>query len=221
MGRHMADKKIKRPVTRGVAKVPVVMQMEALECGAASLAMVMAYYGKWVPLEQVRIDCGVSRDGSNAKNMLLAARSHGFEANGYRFESGALRKEGMFPCIIHWEFNHFVVCNGFKGKYAIINDPARGTVKVPMEEFDKAFTGICLQITPGEAFKPSGKRKSVVDFARKRLVGAGSAVAFVALTTIISYLFGIINPVMSRIFYDRLLTLLAVWELMRKESNYS
>ncbi len=202
----MGDKRIKKPVTRGVAKVPVVMQMEALECGAASLAMVMAFYNKWVPLEQVRIDCGVSRDGSNAKNMLLAARSYGFEANGYRFEAEALRKEGKFPCIIHWEFNHFVVCNGFKGKYAIINDPARGTVKVPMEEFDKAFTGICLQITPGESFKPSGKRKSVVDFARKRLVGAGAAVAFVALTTIVSYLFGIINPVMSQVFLDRILS---------------
>ena len=78
----MSQKKVKQPVSKGRAKVPVVMQMEALECGAACLTMVMAYYDKWVPLEQVRLDCGVSRDGSNAKNVLIAARSYGFEAQG-------------------------------------------------------------------------------------------------------------------------------------------
>ena len=123
-------KKIKSPVTGGVAKVPVVMQMEALECGAASLAMVLAYYGKWVPLEQVRVDCGVSRDGSNARNILRAARSYGLVAKGYRYEPEALRKEGKFPCIIHWNFNHFVVLNGFRGKKAVLNDPAKGTYTV-------------------------------------------------------------------------------------------
>ena len=85
---------IKAPVEKGVAKVPVVMQMEALECGAASLTMVLAYYGKWIPLEQVRSDCGVSRDGSNAKNVLRAARSYGLNAKGYRYEPDALKKHG-------------------------------------------------------------------------------------------------------------------------------
>ena len=202
----MAEKKIRRPVTGGRAKVPVVMQMEALECGAASLAMVMAYYDKWVPLEQVRVDCGVSRDGSNAKNVLLAARSYGFEAQGYRCEVDGL-KEGMsFPCIIHWNFNHFVVLDGFQGNYAWINDPARGEVKVPMSEFDSSFTGICIQITPGPDFEPGGKRKSTLAFARSRLSGAGVAVAFVLLSSLIGYLFGIVNPVFSRFFMDRLLT---------------
>ncbi len=89
------------------------MQMEALECGAASLCMVMAYYEKWVPLEQVRRDCGVSRDGSKASNILKAARSYGFTAKGYRFEPEQLREKGTFPCIIHWEFNHFhALCGG-------------------------------------------------------------------------------------------------------------
>ena len=199
-------KTIKKPVVKGVAKVPVIMQMEALECGAACLAMIMAYYDKWVPLEQVRVDCGVSRDGSNAKNVLIAARNYGFEAKGYRFEPESLRDEGEFPCIVHWDFNHFVVCNGFKGDYVYLNDPARGTVKVTMKDFDKSFTGICLFIEPSESFVPSGKKKSVLDFARKRLTGAKPAIIFVALTTIISYLFSIINPVMSQIFMDRLLT---------------
>lgn len=203
----MTDKaKIKSPVTKGVAKVPVIMQMEALECGAASLAMVMAYYGKWIPLEQVREDCGVSRDGSNARNMLVAARSYGFIAKGYRYEPEEFKEEGKFPCIIHWNFNHFVVLNGFKGGKAIINDPAGGTKAVTMEEFDKAFTGICLMIEPGEDFKPSGKPKSVLKFVRNRLKGAGVAVAFVVICSLITALMGVIQPGFSRIFYDRLLT---------------
>ena len=202
----MSQKQIRKPVTRGRAHVPVVMQMEALECGAASLAMVMAYYDKWVPLEQVRLDCGVSRDGSNARNMLVAARSYGFEAQGFRCEISALRENMSFPCIIHWNFNHFVVLDGFQGNYAWINDPARGEVRVPMDDFDRAFTGICLQITPGEGFVPGGKKKSTLEFAKKRLHGAGAAVVFVLLSTIIGYLFGIINPIFSGFFMDHLLT---------------
>ena len=209
----MADEKtprtgkpIRQPLTSGVAKVPVIMQMEALECGAACLAMVSAYYEKWVPLEQVRLDCGVSRDGSNAKNVLLAGRSYGFEVKGFRMDMAGLKNAATFPCIIHWEFDHFVVLNGFKGNYAYINDPARGTVKITMEQLDESFTGIVMTFNPGPDFKPSGKPKSTLEFARRRLHGAGAAVIFVALTTIITYLFGIINPVMSRIFYDRLLT---------------
>ena len=204
----MSEKKvkIKSTVTKGAAKVPVIMQLEALECGAASLAMVMAYYDKWVPLEQVRADCGVSRDGSNAKNIAKAAKSYGFKVQAFSRTPESIREKGKFPCIIHWNFNHFVVLNGFKGKYACINDPARGFVKVGPEEFDRAFTGITLNIIPSDSFEPSGKRKSTLDFARKRLIGAGAAVAFVMLTTVISSLFGIINPVMSKIFMDRLLS---------------
>ena len=205
----MAEKKARQPVRNGVARVPVIMQMEALECGAACLAMVLAYYGKWVPLEQVRLDCGVSRDGSNMKNVYLAARNYGLDSHGYRMEPEALRNSGSFPCIIHWNFNHFVVLDGFKGNKAVINDPARGIVQVPMEQFDEAFTGLVMTFEPTESFISSGKRKSTLAFARKRLKGAAPAVVFVILTSVISYLFGIINPVMSRIFYDRLLNGLA------------
>ncbi len=195
-----------QPLTKGVAKVPVIMQMEALECGAASLAMILAYYKKWIPLEQVRLDCGVSRDGSNLKNIFLAAVSYGLEVKGYRMEIDAMKTSATFPCIIHWNFNHFVVLNGFKKNKAVLNDPARGTVQVSMEEFDNAFTGVVLTFAPGENFVPSGKRKSTVEFARKRLKGAGTAVAFVILTSVISSLFGIVNPVTTRVFYDQLLT---------------
>ena len=204
----MGEKKIqlKHPLTKGAAKVPMVMQMEALECGAASLTMILAYYDKWIPLEQVRADCGVSRDGSNAKNVLKAARSYGLIAKGYRYEPEDLKKNGKFPCIIHWNFNHFLVLCGFRGNKAVLNDPAKGTYSVSMETFDKSFTGICLMFEPGENFEPGGKPKSVIGFAKKRLKGAGAAVAFVVATTVISSLIGIINPAFSRIFLDRLLT---------------
>ena len=197
---------IKTPITKGVAKVPVVMQMEALECGAASLTMILAYYGKWIPLEQVRADCGVSRDGSNAKNVLKAARSYGLTAKGYRYEPDELKRCGKFPCIIHWNFNHFVVLDGFKGNKAVLNDPAKGTYSVPIETFDNSFTGICLMFEPSETFEPGGKPKSMVAFAKEKMRGAGVAVAFTIITTVITSLIGIINPAFSRIFIDRLLT---------------
>ena len=200
------DVKIKKPVSGGVAKVPVVMQMEALECGAASLAMILAYYDKWIPLEQVRSDCGVSRDGSNAANVLRAARSYGMIAKGYRYEPEELKKYGKFPCIVHWNFNHFVVLNGFKKDKAVLNDPAKGNYTVSMKVFDESFTGICLMFEPGDNFEPSGKPKSMMSFARERMKGSAVAVAFVILTSIISNLIGIINPAFSRIFLDRLLT---------------
>ena len=204
--RRLFRRKTPAPVQNGTVKVPMIMQMEALECGAACLAMILAYYGKWVPLEQVRVDCGVSRDGSNMKNLYLAAQNYGLTVHGYRMELEGLQEEGSYPCIIHWDLNHFVVLCGFKKNKAVINDPARGIVQVPMDVFDESFTGMCLTFEPGPDFVPSGKRKSTVSFARKRLRGAGTAVVFVTLMTVVSYLFGIINPVMSRIFYDRLLT---------------
>ncbi|MBQ9468802.1 MAG: ATP-binding cassette domain-containing protein, partial [Clostridia bacterium] len=202
----MSEQGIKRPVTHGVAKVPVIMQMEALECGAACLCMVMAYYNKWVPLEQVRRDCGVSRDGSKAGNILKAARSYGFTAKGYRFEPETLRQNGKFPCIIHWDFNHFVVCDGFRGNKVFLNDPARGDYTVTLEKFDESFTGICLLIEPGEEFVPGGEPKRIFDFAKKRLRGAGGAMAFVVITSVISTLVGIVSAGFSRVFLDELLT---------------
>lgn len=199
-------KKLKKPVTHGAADVPVIMQMEALECGAASLAMVLAYYGKWLPLEQVRFDCGVSRDGSNARNILKAARSYGLAAKGYRYEPNDLRRDGKFPCIIHWNFNHFVVLDGFRGNKAILNDPAKGKYAVSLKTFDDSFTGICLLFEPTEDFTPGGKPPSVLAYAKKRLKGAGSAVAFAAIIALITAITGVISPAFSRVFVDRLLT---------------
>ena len=188
-----------------ITKVPVVMQMEALECGAASLCMILAYYGKWLPLEQVRSDCGVSRDGSSAKNIVKAARAYGLKAQGYRKEPLALR-DIVFPAIIHWNFNHFVVLNGFKKDKAVLNDPARGTVEVTLDDFDKAFTGIVMCFEKTESFVPEGKPKSVWGFAKKRLQGTAAAFTFVILTGILTAGIGMITPLFSRVFMDNILS---------------
>ena len=197
---------IPKPQTSGVVKVPVVMQLEVLECGAASLTMIMHYYRKWLPLEQVRVDCGVSRDGVNARNILLAARSYGMEANAWRVDPEDLQKEGPFPCIIHWGFNHFVVLCGFHRGKAVLNDPARGRVEVPYKEFDEMFTGVVLTFEPGEGYEPSGQKRSVLSYAKERLKGTSAAVTFVILTSTISALMGMISPAFSRVFLDRLLS---------------
>ena len=202
----MKEQNIKQPVKGKAAKVPVVIQLEALECGAACLTMILAYYEKHIPLEQVRVDCGVSRDGSNAKNILKAARSYGLTAKGYRYEPAALKESGQFPCIIHWNFNHFVVLCGFKKNKAVINDPAKGTVLVDMDTFDTSFTGICLMFEPGEAFEPGGKPKSIWKFAKKKFQGTGAAFALVVITTVITSLIGILTPGFSNVFADRLLS---------------
>lgn len=197
---------LKSPVTRGVAKVPVVMQMEAVECGAACLTMVLACYGKWIPLERVRSDCGVSRDGTKAGNILRAARRYGLEANGYRYEPEELKREGRFPCIIHWNFNHFVVLRGFRRGRACLNDPARGDYSVTMEEFDESFTGVCLMFAPGPDFRQGGHAGSILSFARKRLQGGETAVLFIMLTTAITALAGLLRTGFARFFLDQILT---------------
>lgn len=200
------EKKIKKPKSgRGVANVPIIMQLEVLECGAASLAMVMAYYGKWVALEQLRVDCGVSRNGSNAKNICRAAEKYGFKTKGYAYNIQKLKERGKFPAIIHWGGGHFVVLDGIRGNKAIINDPAKGLVKVDLKIFDQMFTGIYIEILPDETFQPGGKKKSIFTFAKKRLKGAVALITFFAVTTIVFYLFTIINPAISQVFVDYLL----------------
>lgn len=198
-------KDIPRPKTKGTAKTPVIMQMEALECGAASLCMVLAYYRRWVSLEEMRAACGVSRNGSNAKNIYQAAVGYGLEVEAYRYEPQELMEEGTFPCIIHWGFQHFVVLNGFRKGKAVLNDPARGYIEVSMEEFDENFTGVCLMFEPGEEFETGGMPKSVLAFAGKRLNGTGDIIAFLILLSVITAVLGILQPVFSRIFLDQIL----------------
>ena len=188
-----------------IAKVPMVMQMEAVECGAASLTMILAHYGKWLPLEQVRADCGVSRDGSSAKSILRAARNYGLEAKGFRMEPEAL--EGTQPAIIHWNFEHFVVFRGFDKKgNAYLNDPGSGPVKWPMEEFRKHFTGICLTFKPTEHFKKEGEQTSILSYIRKNLSGAGEAFWLTFTFALMTAFITLIAPLFTRIFLDEILS---------------
>ncbi len=191
---------------RRIADVPVIMQMEATECGAASLAMVLAYYGRWITLEEAREVCGVSRDGSKASSIIKAARAYGMEADPYRSTIDGVREYDSFPSILFWGFNHFVVLKGFRGKYAYLNDPARGAVKVDMEEFDRSYTGIVLRMKPTEAFQRGGAPKSTLAFARERLRGTGGALAFIVLCCAVLSVASIISTSTSTIYLDQVLS---------------
>ena len=186
-------------------KVPQIMQMEAMECGAACLAMVCAYYGKWLTLETVRRDCGVGKDGAKAGNVARAAVGYGFDVQPYRFEPERLREKATFPCIVHWNSVHFVVVRGFRGNKVLINDPAQGEYTCSWEAFDRAFSGICICLTPGENFKPEGERTSILPFVRSYLHGAKAAIIFTSLTALVTAIVGLMNPVLSQVFITRLL----------------
>lgn len=198
--------KVRKSVKSGHVHVPVVMQLEALECGAASLAMILAYFGLWVPLEQLRKDCGVSRDGSNLKSMYRAAKSYGLQPRAFRCDAEMLKTECTYPAVIFWEFNHFVVLDGFKGDKVYLNDPARGKVTMSFNEFQKSYSGVCMMFDPSPEFKPGGKPASIMKFARERLTGTMPMFLMVTMTTLIASLAGILMPAFSRFFVDNMLT---------------
>lgn len=185
-------------------KTPTILQMEAVECGAAALAIVMAYYGRIVSLEEARVACGVSRNGSRANNILTAARNYGFTAKGYKRSLEKLKATPM-PAIIFWNFNHYVVVEGFGRDKVYINDPARGPRVVSLEEFDESFTGVTLAITPGPDFQKGGKKPSLIKGLRQRLVGSGNALLYVFLASLCLTLMGFVVPAFSRIFVDQFL----------------
>lgn len=186
-------------------KVPVILQMEALECGAASLCMILAYHKKWVPLEQVRSDCGVSRDGCNALNIRKAAESYGFTVKANRYRLSHLQTKVTFPAIIWWNHNHFVVLDGFRNGKAVINDPASGVVRLPLDEFEKNYSSLCMQFEPGPSFVPGGKPQSVLSFLKRRVTGNRSTLLLVMLTGFLSVAAGVLMPVFSRVFTDEIL----------------
>jgi len=159
-----------------VVRTPTLLQLEAVECGAAALGMILAYYGRHVPLEVLRIECGVSRDGSKASGIARAARAHGMVARGFRKEVAELAAIPL-PAIVFWNFNHFVVLEGFREGRAWLNDPARGRRSVTAQEFDQAFTGVVLTLEPGPDFKREGHPPSVVRSLRKYLEGLKTSVA--------------------------------------------
>ena len=185
-------------------KTPTVLQMEAVECGAASLAMILGYHGRIEPLARLREECGVSRDGSKAANVLRAARRYGLEAHGLRADTEALRAVQM-PCILFWDFNHFVVLEGFKKDCAYINDPAMGHRVIPIEDFERSFTGVVLVMQPGDEFEKGGKRPSLFRAIRERLAGSSMPIIFCILIGFLLVIPGILFPVLMQVFLDEII----------------
>ena len=189
-----------------VRNVPVIMQMEATECGAACLAMILAHYGRWVPLEEARVKSGVSRDGSKAANLLKAARSYGMQADARDCSAQDLREDGSFPCIISWNQKNFVVLCGFSGKKALLNDPGRGSIKVDVEVFERSFGGTALEFTPTDSFEKGGEPSSTWKFARERLRGMTGPILFVAVATFVISIATIVGTTVSSAFMDYVLS---------------
>ena len=187
-------------------KVPTVLQMEATECGAASLAMILAYYGRWLPLEFLRQECGVTRDGSNADNLLKAARRQGCVAKAFAGRSEVLRKK-EFPLILFWEFNHFLVLEGFQGDTVFMNDPAMGRRTVTWDEFLTSYTGVYMKITPSENFKPEGEPYSIVKTVAAKLKEDKWALIFLMVLGLCMIIPGLAIPVMGQIFIDDVFSL--------------
>ena len=185
-------------------KTPSIFQLEATECGAASLSMVFAYFGRYIPLEQMRIETGVSRDGCNAANIMKAAKRFGLDCHGYRKDPEALR-ELKPPCIIHWNFNHFVVFEGFKGEHPYINDPAVGRRKLTAEELDDSFTGVVLTFEKTDAFQPEKKKSDLGAFITDHLKGQYGVLFKLFFVGLLLVFPSLVLPVLSQMFLDDVL----------------
>ena len=182
------------------------MQMEALECGAACLAMILAYHGRWVPLEQVRTDCGVSRDGVRADNIFRAARAYGLSAESVEMSVTDLAECPPLPCIALWKQGSFVVVRGFRGNRVYLNDTARGQIRVSREEFDASYDGTILLFQTTDAFEPGGEKPNILRFALQRLSGFKSALVFVMLTAFLGAIVTIATTALRQVYMDRILT---------------
>ena len=187
-----------------IVKTPTVLQMEAAECGAAALGIILAYYDRIVPLAELRQECGVSRDGSNASNVLKAARKYGMQAKGYKKGLEALAQLS-FPYIVFWNFNHFLVVEGFDRDRFYLNDPAIGRRRVSKQEFSQAYTGIVLVMEPGPEFKKGGQKRNTLLALHSRLKNSYDAIFFCIFAGLLLTFPRLAVPAFSQIFTDEIL----------------
>lgn len=185
-------------------KTPLVLQMEAVECGAAALGIILGYYDRIVPLAELRVECGVSRDGTKASQIVLAARRYGMEAEGYAIELEGIWQETP-PFIVYWDFNHFLVVEGFDRKRVYLNDPGGGRRQISWQQFDRSFTGILLEIRPGPDFVKGGRTPNVLRSLLDRLQGSFGTIGYLMAAGFLLVVPGLALPVLSQIFVDRIL----------------
>jgi ATP-binding cassette subfamily C protein len=178
--------------------------MESVECGAAALGMILAHFGRWVPLSELREACGVSRDGSRASNMAIAAERYGMQVKAYKMEPEALRNLPP-PYVIFWNFNHYVVVDGFGDDRVYLNDPVEGPRTVSSQEFDEGFTGVVIQMTPGPKFQRGGDQPDAVRGLRERIKGSENSLMYCILAGIILVIPGLVIPLFIKIFVDNIL----------------